>query len=307
MPLFNPDTGTTLLFGDEPPRNLLLAPDDGVNSPWRWASGYWVGMPWSVSWTAGDVIPSFELGADVANSDVFLYVGDWSRANFIDPWAAMAAGDFDVMESFGPGSPSDPQTATGSGSGVAFLMQHQTYFPVAREIAPYYPEDPTWDVRDYLGDVVVDATFTFPPEDVEGDGEDGNYWLDLTARSLYGPRGTLRLPTGGGGSLETWTWPGKWVGAVGGSASLAGFVPSDDYTVTGDWLFSTGTVSITGDAGLGPGLVVYGGTSANQPPDASIPDGKVAVWYESTPASTKVHFKGKDTDGTVKTGNITLT
>jgi hypothetical protein len=56
------------------------------------------------------------------------------------------------------------------------------------------PADPTaplaaLDVRTMLGpNVTVGSTFTYPPEDVDGVGVDGDYYLDKPGKALYGPK-----------------------------------------------------------------------------------------------------------------------
>jgi hypothetical protein len=59
--------------------------------------------------------------------------------------------------------------------------------PIAGD--PTSPPEPGLDVLQLLGDeIAVVSTFTYPPEDVYGDGDDGNYWLDTDGHALYGPK-----------------------------------------------------------------------------------------------------------------------
>jgi hypothetical protein len=45
------------------------------------------------------------------------------------------------------------------------------------------------DIRTILGTgITVGSTFTFPPEDVDGVGDDGDWYLDRPGKALYGPK-----------------------------------------------------------------------------------------------------------------------
>lgn len=54
---------------------------------------------------------------------------------------------------------------------------------------PSRPADPSLTVQSLIGtEVSLDSTFTYPPEDVDGVGDPGDYWLDTTGQALYGPK-----------------------------------------------------------------------------------------------------------------------
>jgi hypothetical protein len=54
---------------------------------------------------------------------------------------------------------------------------------------PTQPNLPAIDVLQLLGNsVTVGSTFTYPPEDVDGVGDDGDYYLDKPGKALYGPK-----------------------------------------------------------------------------------------------------------------------
>lgn len=44
------------------------------------------------------------------------------------------------------------------------------------------------------GDFTVDSTFTYPPDDVAGAGDDGDYWLDTAGKAMYGPKASGDWP-----------------------------------------------------------------------------------------------------------------
>jgi hypothetical protein len=54
---------------------------------------------------------------------------------------------------------------------------------------PESPDSPELEVLQKLGpNVTVGDTFTYPPDEVDGLGDDGDYYLDTTGKALYGPK-----------------------------------------------------------------------------------------------------------------------
>lgn len=307
MPLFEPDKGSVVLADDRAPKDTYLI--DLGHQPWQWSPTNlsWIGPAYEVHWTTGDEVPPFESDEAFIGESMSLFVAPYDSDSLADVFLAAVAGPFGgTLDSFGVGSPSTTGTAATTGSGVAFLVVLDS----AARTWPtpgVYPDPQMYetqqgplhasvDVTTLLGDLIVDGTFTFPPDDVVGDGETDYYWLDLANRNLYGPKG--RVPNQSAVVAE-----GKWPAA----ATLSGFQTDGDYEISGNWTYKApSSLSFDGHSGHTT-LLFQGGLSASEPTSADIPDGYMTFWYETTVGSTAVHFKGKDAAGTVKTATINLT
>lgn len=147
-----PDKGQLAvdIEGNPVPVDPILFDLDGVNDPWRWSPGLigWISPAVEVTWADGDEV--VDIGAVTGYERLELYVGGW------DTWA-----DASVLTpaavTFSSSAAGGPPPISGSGSGVAFLVQYETGFA-----GPTFVPDPDLDVLDYLGDVTPTGVHDWP-------------------------------------------------------------------------------------------------------------------------------------------------
>lgn len=175
-------TGWRLLVGDRVPfdRNT----DPPTDGDWTWSneSRSWFGPAYEVSWQVGDnvgVVPYVEgLGSGAVQPSTLVGAGPYASDQ---PAEGIPQYDWNINNPDGYVT-----TATVAGSGIIFIIQQEEGYG-----GPTAPARPDLDVLDYLGDLVLtNGTTVVPWAPDEGDGDDGDYYLHRTEKTLYGPRAT---------------------------------------------------------------------------------------------------------------------
>lgn len=166
--------GSRILAGDGPPPvGDNMYPLDGVNDPWRRTvpnPAMFIGPAYRISFTDGDTI-----------IDLSSVVNDGEVRGRVYGLPGPIVGESGYMFSEAQIPDGDPIViATHTGEGVL----------VGGQIDWANPEDPVadpdFDIRDYVVDSIVEEPYVFDrPYAV---GVDGDWYIDKTNRTMYGPR-----------------------------------------------------------------------------------------------------------------------
>lgn len=179
-------SGSVIAGHGEPPSGSGLEVLDGVNDPYRWAPypplGGWISPAFLVTVAEDATLNLSGATPPAGSADVAVFLT--SAASFSDindpAHALMEIGSNGPFASINLGD-SDVASALGAGSGIAFLVQYETDYA-----GPTAVPDASLDVADYLGaGFTLGEVYQWPDESL---GVDGQWYIDLDTRDLYGPR-----------------------------------------------------------------------------------------------------------------------